>query len=94
MCGIAWASILSMPYAILAGAIPARKMGVYMGIFNFFITLPQIVNGIIGGPVVKHIYGGNAIWAIVMAGVFFILAAISVNFVQDKDEFVSIHTTD
>lgn len=92
--GIAWASILSMPYAILAGAIPARKMGVYMGIFNFFITLPQIVNGIIGGPVVKHIYGGNAIWAIVMAGVFFILAAISVNFVQDKDEFVSIHTTD
>ena len=52
--GIAWASILAMPYAILAGSIPAKKMGVYMGIFNFFITFPQIVNGIIGGPIVKH----------------------------------------
>ena len=87
--GIAWASILAMPYAILAGAIPARKMGVYMGIFNFFITLPQIVNGIIGGPVVKYLYNGNAIWAIVMSGVFFLLAALSVTFVRDEDEFVA-----
>ncbi len=47
--GMAWASILAMPYAILAGSIPAHKMGVYMGIFNFFITFPQIVNGVIGG---------------------------------------------
>jgi maltose/moltooligosaccharide transporter len=46
--GFAWASILAMPYAILSGSIPAHKMGIYMGIFNFFITLPQIVNGIIG----------------------------------------------
>jgi maltose/moltooligosaccharide transporter len=84
--GIAWASILAMPYAILAGSIPAGKLGVYMGIFNFFITLPQIVNGIIGGPIVKHLYGGQAIFALVMAGVFMLLAAVSVLRVQDVDE--------
>ena len=75
--GMAWASILAMPYAILAGSIPMAKMGVYMGIFNFFITMPQIVNGIIGGSIVKYFYGGNAIYAILMAGVFFMLGAVS-----------------
>ena len=83
--GIAWASILAMPYAILAGSIPAKKMGVYMGIFNFFITFPQIVNGIIGGPIVKHLYGGQAIWALVTAGVFMLLGAWSVMRVNDVD---------
>lgn len=83
--GIAWASILAMPYAILAGSIPAKKMGVYMGIFNFFITFPQIVNGVIGGPIVKHLYGGQAIWALVMAGVFMILGAWAVMRVNDVD---------
>lgn len=82
--GMAWASILAMPYAILAGSIPIQKMGVYMGIFNFFITIPQIVNGIIGGPIVKHFYAGNAIYAIVMAGIFFILGAISVLLIKEK----------
>ncbi len=82
--GMAWASILAMPYAILAGSIPMQKMGVYMGIFNFFITIPQIVNGIIGGPIVKHFYAGNAIYAIVMAGIFFILGAISVLLIKEK----------
>lgn len=76
--GLAWGSILSMPYAILSSAIPARKMGVYMGIFNFFITMPQIVNGIFGGMIVKNFYNGQAIYAIVMAGIFMILGAISV----------------
>jgi len=84
--GIAWASILAMPYAILAGAIPERKMGIYMGIFNFFITLPQIVNGIIGGPIVKYIYHDQAIYALIMAGVFFIIGAFSMFFVEDRDE--------
>ncbi len=84
--GIAWASILAMPYAILAGSIPAKKMGVYMGIFNFFIVLPQIVNAIIGGPIVKYLYGGNAIFAIVTSGVAMILAGISVVRVYDVDE--------
>jgi maltose/moltooligosaccharide transporter len=58
--GIAWASILAMPYAILAGSIsPVRKMGVYMGIFNFFIVLPQILNALIGGPLVKYAYDND-----------------------------------
>lgn len=86
--GIAWASILAMPYAILAGSIPIKKMGVYMGIFNFFITFPQIVNGILGGPIVKYIYGGEAVYALVFAGVFMILGAISVLRVDDVDAVV------
>lgn len=84
--GMAWASILAMPYAILAGSIPFNKMGVYMGIFNLFITMPQIVNGIIGGPIVKHFYAGNAIYAIVMAGIFFIFGAISVLMIKEKSK--------
>lgn len=86
--GIAWGSILAMPYAILAGSIPARKMGIYMGLFNFFITIPQIINGILGGPIVKRLYDSQAIYAIVMAGVFLLIAAASVMFVEDKDDVV------
>jgi maltose/moltooligosaccharide transporter len=81
--GLAWASILSMPYVILSGSIPAGKMGIYMGIFNFFITLPQIVNGLFGGWILKHIYGSQAIYSIVAAGFCLIAAAISVLFVYD-----------
>lgn len=84
--GVAWASILAMPYAILAGALPPRKMGLYMGVFNFFITLPQIVNGIIGGPIVKYVYGSHAIYSLVMAGIFFLIAAFCVQFVHDADD--------
>lgn len=84
--GIAWSSILAMPYAILAGSIPLKKMGIYMGLFNFFIVLPQIINAIIGGPIVKYFYGGNAMYAIVMSGVFMILAAFTLRFVKDKAE--------
>jgi maltose/moltooligosaccharide transporter len=73
-----------MPYAILAGSIPAKKMGIYMGIFNFFITIPQIINGIIGGPVVKNFYNNQAIFAVVAGGICFLLAALSVRFVQDN----------
>lgn len=87
--GIAWASILAMPYAILAGSIPAHKMGVYMGIFNFFITFPQIVNGIIGGPMVRFLYNDQAIWALVVAGAAMILAALFVARVEDKDDVVA-----
>jgi len=86
--GIAWASILAMPYAILAGALPANKMGVYMGIFNLFITIPQVVSGILNRPIVHYLFGNKAIYAIVMAGVFFLLAAASVRFVEDKDDVV------
>ncbi len=81
--GLAWASILAMPYVILSSSIPAGKLGIYMGIFNFFITLPQITNGLFGGWIVEHLYGGKPIYAIVLAGVFMICAAISVLFVYD-----------
>lgn len=81
--GLAWASILAMPYVILSGCIPAGKMGIYMGIFNFFITLPQICNGLFGGWIVKHLYGNQPVYAIVMAGFCLIAAAISVLFVYD-----------
>lgn len=84
--GLAWGSILSMPYAILSSSIPARKMGVYMGIFNFFITMPQIVNGIFGGLIVKKFYNGEAIYAIILAGIFMILGAISVLYIQSNKE--------
>lgn len=86
--GVAWGSILAMPYAILAGSIPARKMGIYMGIFNFFITIPQIINGIIGGPMVKRLYDSEAIYAIITAGICLFIAALSLVFVEDKDEFI------
>lgn len=81
--GIAWASILAMPYVILSGSIPAGKMGIYMGIFNFFITIPQILNGLIGGPIVKHLYNNQPVYALVLAGVFMLCAAISVIYVYD-----------
>ncbi|MAU16691.1 MAG: MFS transporter [Muricauda sp.] len=84
--GIAWASILAMPYAILAGAIPSQKMGVYMGIFNFFIVIPQIVNALIGGPIVKHLYNGQPIYALVTSGVAFLIAALLVLKVEDVDD--------
>ena len=82
--GLAWASILAMPYVILSGAIPPGKLGIYMGIFNFFITLPQIINGLFGGSIVKHLYGGQPIYAIVLAGFFLICGAVSVLFVVDE----------
>jgi maltose/moltooligosaccharide transporter len=82
--GMAWGSILSMPYAILAPALPIRKMGIYMGIFNIFITIPQIINGIFGGMIVKHFFDSQAIFALIMSGCFLLIAAISVLWVEDK----------
>ena len=88
--GMAWAGILAMPYSILAGALPAHKMGVYMGIFNFFITIPQIINGLVGGVMVKHLYGGKTIFAMVFSGFCLLIAAISVFFVEDRDDPVQL----
>ncbi len=86
--GIAWASILAMPYAILAGSISPKKMGVYMGIFNFFIVIPQIINALIGGPLVKYAYGDQAIFALVISGVSFLIAAALVSKVKDVDDVI------
>ena len=84
--GIAWASILAMPYAILSDSLPAAKMGTYMGIFNFFITIPPITNGVIHGWIVRHVYEGHAVFALLTGGVFLLLAALSVSFVKMKKE--------
>lgn len=84
--GLAWGSALAIPYAILSSSIPATKTGVYMGIFNFTITVPQILNGIIGGLIVKHLFNSHTIYALAMAGVFLFLAAGSVRWIQDDTE--------
>jgi len=85
--GIAWASILSMPYAILSGALPAARMGVYMGIFNFFIVIPEIIASFAFGPIIRAVFGPdnpNAPMYVVMAGgLFLALAALSVLLVKD-----------
>lgn len=83
--GIAWASILSMPYAILSGAVPGRKMGVYMGIFNIFIVVPQLLAATLLGLILKSVFDGEAIWALVLGGVsFFIAAACSLAVTEPK----------
>ncbi len=84
--GIAWASILSMPYAILTGSLPQNKMGTYMGIFNFFIVIPQILAATILGFLTSHVFGGKPIYALIFGGVSMFIAAISVLFVHDKDD--------
>jgi maltose/moltooligosaccharide transporter len=81
--GIAWASILSMPYAILTGSLPSNKMGIYMGIFNFFIVIPQILAATILGFMVKDLFGGESILALVFGGVSMVIAAVLVLFVKD-----------
>ena len=84
--GFAWASILAMPYAMLIDAIPLRKMGVYMGIFNFFIVMPQIINGIFGGPVVKNLFGNMAMDYVVVGGVCMLIAAAVTMFLIKNEE--------
>lgn len=74
--GIAWASILAMPYSMLSGVIPGDKMGIFMGVFNFFITLPQIVSALFSGPIVKYVFGGNAAYALMLGGGLMIFAGI------------------
>jgi len=83
--GIAWASILSMPYAILTGSLPPSKMGYYMGVFNFFIVIPQITAAALLGFVVKHFFGGQAIYALLVGGASLVLAALLTLRVQDED---------
>jgi maltose/moltooligosaccharide transporter len=81
--GLAWASILAMPYAILAGTLPSDKMGVYMGIFNFFIVIPQITAASILGFFMKSFFGNEAIYSLLLGGGSLLLAAVLVLFVTD-----------
>lgn len=82
--GIAWASILSMPYAILTGSLPAAKMGYYMGVFNFFIVIPQIVAATILGFLLTAFFQGDPIYAMIIGGVSFLVAAGLTLLVKDR----------
>jgi maltose/moltooligosaccharide transporter len=84
--GIAWASILSMPYAMLSSSLPASKMGYYMGIFNFFIVIPQIVAASILGFLVARYFDGHSIYAFLIGGIAMIVSGFLTLMVDDKDE--------
>jgi maltose/moltooligosaccharide transporter len=82
LVGVAWASILSMPYAMLANAIPAQKMGFYMGVFNFFIVIPQILASLGLGTLMKHALGDNPMNAVLLGGGSMVLAGLCIGFVS------------
>jgi maltose/moltooligosaccharide transporter len=81
--GLAWAAILAMPYAMLSGSLPADKMGVYMGLFNATITIPQIAAGLLGSTIIA-LFGGFPMAIIVIAGVSMLIAGLAVFFVKEK----------
>lgn len=81
--GIAWASTLSMPYAVLAASIPQARTGVYMGIFNFFIVTPEILASLFFGWIMIHLLHNNRIYAIIAGGVFMLIAALLMQRVRD-----------
>ncbi|MCS6832169.1 MAG: MFS transporter [Flammeovirgaceae bacterium] len=83
--GAAWAAILAMPYAILSGTLPAKRMGIYMGLFNLTVVVPQIVSGIFGGMILKQVFSGQGIYIIVLAGVIMIMGGIFAFFVKDAE---------
>ncbi len=89
--GVAWASILSMPYAILAGALPPERMGVYMGIFNFFIVLPEILAALFFGPLVKNYLHGNLVFAVMAGGVCLFIAAAALLLVPKEGAAAPAH---
>jgi maltose/moltooligosaccharide transporter len=93
LVGVAWASILSMPYAMLSNAIPPAKMGFYMGVFNFFIVIPQILASLGLGLLMKHVLGDNPMNAVLLGGCSMVLAGLCVGFVsKDVDHFgESVH---
>jgi len=84
--GIAWASTLAMPYSVLAGSLPKEKIGVYMGIFNFFIVTPEIIASLFFGWVMSHLLGNNRVTAVVAGGCFMLLAAVLMQRVFDSGE--------
>jgi len=88
--GMAWAAILAMPYAILAGSLPVKQTGVYMGIFNFTIAAPQIISGIFAGWILTAVFDNQAIYIIMLAGISMLLGALAVNFVKEDIEQVIV----
>jgi maltose/moltooligosaccharide transporter len=83
--GLAWSSTLTVPYAILAGALPSNKMGFYMGVFNFFIVIPQLIASAILGFVIKDLFHGQGIYALVIGGISMIIGGFLNFIVKDKD---------
>ena len=88
--GIAWASTLSMLYAVLAGSLPPGKTGVYMGIFNFFIVIPEILASLFFGWVMNHLLSNNRIAAVVAGGFFMAIAAALMQRVVDRTDAVVV----
>ncbi|MBI9059768.1 MAG: SLC45 family MFS transporter [Labilibaculum sp.] len=84
--GFAWAAILAMPYAILSGVLPAKSMGVYMGLFNLTVVIPQIISGVFGGTILKVFFQEQAIYILVLAGVLMLFGAVSVFFIKTKED--------
>lgn len=82
--GVAWAAILALPYAILSGTLPAKRIGVYMGLFNLTVVIPQILSGLVGGSILRFAFGGQGIYILVLAGAFMILGGLFVFSVNDK----------
>lgn len=89
--GLAWASTLTMPYAILAGALPSNKMGFYMGVFNFFVVIPQIVAAAILGFFVNNVFNNQSVYALVVGGVSMIIAGFMNFLVKDKGQETPEH---
>jgi maltose/moltooligosaccharide transporter len=86
--GFAWASILSLPYALLSDNLPAQKMGVYMGIFNFFIVIPQLLAASVLGLLLHQFFHGQPIYALVLGGISLLVAGLCVLRVREPDEKV------
>lgn len=86
--GIAWASILSMPYAILSDSLPTHRMGVYMGVFNFFIVIPEIVAALTFEHLVRDVFSNNPLYVVILGGVFLLFGAAFVFRIEDKPSLV------
>ena len=82
--GLAWASILTMPYSILAGALPAQRMGYYMGVFNFFIVIPQILSGLVLGFITRHYFDGHTVSTLALGGASMVLAGLLTLIVKEE----------
>jgi maltose/moltooligosaccharide transporter len=91
--GFAWASILSLPYALLSDSVPANKMGVYMGIFNFFIVIPQLVAASLLGLMLKLFFGNQPVYALVIGGISLIVAGLCVLRVREPNTHVAAAVT-
>lgn len=84
--GLAWASILTMPYAMLASVLPADRMGYYMGVFNFFIVIPQILSGLLLGWVTKHWFAGQTIKTLVLGGACMLIAGLISAMISEPEQ--------